>query len=341
MSTALRVLRAGHATVQDLGRPGFAALGIACGGAADQHAARTANALVGNPDTAPLVEITASDFTLRADRDVLVAVTGAADVVLVARGVCPAWELLPVRAGSEVHLPAPTAGLRSYLAVNGELSAARTLGSAAPDPLLGFTQTIAEGDVLHLTSRLDRVPTDPLPIFRLGVSPPAYAVAGVSTVAITPGPEHELLGDPRQLGETFGVMPDSNQVGLRLDGPELRLDRYAETLSRGVPVGAVEIPPTGGVIVLLRGRLVTAGYPVVAVATTTSLDVLGQLRPADRLRFAPTTVEAAVAELRAQRQAHAALAGRVRNALSARGLGHLVHPGHASRAASLGSPIGA
>lgn len=330
MTAGLQVLRAGHATLQDLGRPGFAALGVPIGGAADQHAARTANTLVGNADGSPLVEITATDFAIRPDRDLLVAVTGAAGSVSVGGRSCPAWELLPVHAGQEVHVPAPTSGLRSYLAVNGDLRAPRTLGSVAPDALLDFTQRITDGTVLEVDGGLDELPTGSLLLFRLGVARPSYAVNGVSSVVVTEGPDAALLsgGDP-WAGE-FAVTPQSNEVGLRLEGPRPEFTSYAELLSRGVPVGAVEVPPSGGVIVLLRARLVTAGYPVVAVATTVAMDVLGQLRPGDALRFTPTTVEAAVAELRGREARHRALAERVRNALASRGLGSHLQPDHAS-----------
>lgn len=330
MMSRLYVVRAGNATIQDLGRSGFAALGVPIGGAADQHSARTANALVGNADRSPLLEITATDFAVRADRDLLVAVTGAAESVSIGGRTCPAFELLPVPAGEQVHVPAPSTGLRSYLAVNGSLRATETLGSVAPDPLLGIAQLITDGALLEVDSAFHELPIGSLPLFRLGAVRPRGAMSGIHSVAITAGPDLALLGGEK-LNDTFAVTPQSNHVGLRLEGHTPALASYDEILSRGVPVGAVEIPPSGGVIVLLRGRLVTAGYPVVAVATTVALDVLGQLRAGDRLRFTPTTTEAAVAELRAREARHLSLAERVRNAFAARGLTHVVHPAHASR----------
>src|SRR3954453_38071 len=86
VAEALVVEQAGYATVQDLGRPGLAPLGVSANGAAgrpparaaDAHAARTANVLVGNRPGAPLLEATASALTVRARRPLLLAVTGAA-----------------------------------------------------------------------------------------------------------------------------------------------------------------------------------------------------------------------------------------------------------------------
>ena len=331
--TTLRVLQAGHATLQDLGRPGFAALGVPAGGAADHHAARTANVLVGNADATPLIEITASGLAIRADQHLLVAVTGAATTVLVGGAPCPSWELLLVPAGVEVEVPAPAVGLRSYLAIGG-FDHPRTLGSVAPDPLLGIANALVEGDLLRPDLPTVSLPQDGMPFFRLDAAHPGHAVRpgdGVGTVAVTAGPDlHLLVGGADRLEQTFTVGSESNQVGLRLDGPALDLAGHEEILSRGVPVGAVEVPPSGGVITLLRARLVTAGYPVVAIATTLALDVLGQLRPGDRLRFTVTTVDDAVAALRDRERARHALAMRVRRALVARGLGAALSPLHAS-----------
>ena len=51
---SLEVVRAGAlTTVQDLGRPGWAHLGVPRSGALDPAALRLANGLVGNPGTRP------------------------------------------------------------------------------------------------------------------------------------------------------------------------------------------------------------------------------------------------------------------------------------------------
>ena len=74
----LEVVRSGPlATVQDLGRPGHAALGVGTSGAADRHALRLANRLVGNPEGAAAIEITLGGFAARFDGLARVALAGA------------------------------------------------------------------------------------------------------------------------------------------------------------------------------------------------------------------------------------------------------------------------
>src|SRR5207244_9886299 len=81
MSVGLEVLAPGlHTTVQDLGRPGYQAIGVPVSGALDGFSVRLANALVGNSLDSPALEILLSGPTLEVAADtvrVALAGTGA------------------------------------------------------------------------------------------------------------------------------------------------------------------------------------------------------------------------------------------------------------------------
>ena len=326
MREAFVVERAGHATVQDLGRPGQAHLGVSANGAADAHAARIANVLVGNRCSAPLIEVTGSSFGFRTRERLLLAVTGAAGRLLAGGVSCPLSEPVVVDAGCPVQVELASSGHRMYVALNGEVSAAQVLGSVAPDPVLGIGRRLGPGDVLHLSSRFSGLdhPYSRLPLFRLAAPP--IPLRPVLAVDVTAGPDADEFDGG--LTGAFTVSPLSDHVGLRLSGPVPRRQVATEILSHGVPVGAVEVPPNGGLIVLLRGRLVTAGYPIVAVATTTALDRLGQVRPGDSLTFRSRSVESADAELRERERALTELAARVARAFRHVGLAHVLDDEH-------------
>jgi allophanate hydrolase subunit 2 len=105
----IEIVRPGPlATVQDLGRPGHAALGVPSSGAFDRAALRLANRLVGNPDGAAALEITLGGLELRLHRPATIALTGA---------VCPGapdWDAaVSVPGGTVVWLGTPASGLRS------------------------------------------------------------------------------------------------------------------------------------------------------------------------------------------------------------------------------------
>jgi allophanate hydrolase subunit 2 len=98
-----------------------------------------------------------------------------------------------------------------------------------------------------------------------------------------------------------------------------------------VPVGAIEVPPSNELLVLQRGRPVTAGYPVIAVANRTAQSALGQVRPGDVVRFQRTTIDQAVTAHRKQQRAVDALAQRVRTAFGQLGITTAEHAAEATK----------
>jgi 5-oxoprolinase (ATP-hydrolysing) subunit C len=319
----LTLLRAGLTTVQDLGRTAGARHGLPAGGALDQFAARTANVLVGNPQGAPLLEITATGLTCTSSVDTLVSVVGAADRLTVDGLPCPLREPVSVLAGSRIVVGAPVVGLRTYLAVHGGVAAPTLLGSVSPDPVLGFGPRLRDGAALELLREFPAVDHPHLrhPAFRIGSAHTRGPRAGDVVVEVTDGPDRSEFGDTarRLFDGPFVVGPHSDAIGLRMTGHLPRRLTGGELLSRGMPVGAVEVPTGDQLVVLHRGRGVTAGYPVLAVVTATGLDLLGQVRPGDTVRFRRTTVAAAVAELRSRQAAIDRLDRRVRAAFAAIG----------------------
>jgi biotin-dependent carboxylase-like uncharacterized protein len=317
------------ATVQDLGRPGHGHQGISENGAGDRWSTQVANTLVGNPPGAPLLEVTSSSLSVHVDTDVLVCVTGADTEPCVAGRPAPSWDPFVLGAGDSLVVPAPTRGLRTYVAVAGSLTARTVLGSVAPDRMLGAGTYLGQGDEIELTSCLCgwRHPCFAHPLFRLGVVRPSWSTRSV--LDVTGGPELAEY-DERELVGPWPVSAQSDAVGLRTEGPTPTRSTSSEILSRGVPVGAVEVPPGGGLLILLHGRLVTAGYPVPYVVTTAGIDRLGQARPGDELLLRQVPLEEAVAQGHARRHRLVQLAKRTATALRSSGLDALVRPGHLS-----------
>ncbi len=165
-------------TVQDLGRPGFAHLGVPASGAADPGSLRQANRLVGNPDHAACLELTLGRVALRFGASATAALAGAAAPMRLAiptdqpeantdrsntageptrggpgggtaadradaEGGDPAWQPSPgtpfsVPAGAILRIGPPPAGLRSYLAIGGGVAVPAVLGSRSADSLSGL-----------------------------------------------------------------------------------------------------------------------------------------------------------------------------------------------------------
>ncbi len=113
-----------------------------------------------------------------------------------------------------------------------------------------------------------------------------------------------VKGRPRFFNnESFFVSPDSDRMGIRLDGPRLERSEDVDLLSEAVAPGTVQVPPSGKPILLLNDCQTIGGYPKIAHVITVDLPIAAQLCPGDRVRF----TEVSIAD------AHALLLERERN----------------------------
>ncbi|MGY2082735.1 5-oxoprolinase subunit C family protein [Blastococcus sp. SYSU DS0539] len=268
-------------TVQDAGRTGWASIGVPRSGAADGPAAALANRLVGNRPAAAVLETTAGGLRLRAERTVLVAVTGAPVPVSIDGRPAPFAAPTTLLAGAVLALGGPPAGLRSYLAVRGGVDVPPVLGSRSTDTLSGLGPPVVTAGTR-------------LPVGSLAGEEPVVDVAPVGpppdrpVLRVLPGPRRDWLDAAAWaalVGQPWRVSPDSDRVGLRLAGPRLRRARAGELASEGLVPGAVQVPPDGAPVIFLADHPVTGGYPVLAVVVTADLPVAAQLRPGDVVRF--------------------------------------------------------
>jgi biotin-dependent carboxylase-like uncharacterized protein len=283
--TALHVLRTGPlATVQDLGRPGYADLGVSPSGACDRGALRLANRLVGNQEDAAAIEVTAGGLAVRPTAPVLVVLTGAPVPVTVDGRPAALFEPVLVRAGQVLSLGRPVSGLRSYLAVRGGLDVPPVLGSRSTDLLSGIgPERLAEGMELPVGTASGSVPRASFV--------PAVALSNEIAVEVRLGPRHDWFTEAavRRLTATgWEVSADSNRIGVRLTGPKLERSRTEELPSEGVLRGAIQVPASGQPLVFLSDHPTTGGYPVIAVVASGDVDKLGQARPGQLVRMTAT-----------------------------------------------------
>lgn len=289
--------------LQDLGRPGASWWGVATNGAADQFSLSYANALVGNDLGLPCLESTVTDLVVRFADDTIAAVAGAQADVTIDGAPARTDQAFHVPAGATVAIRGLRGGVRVYLAVVGGFRATTTfLGSVSPDRTLDFGETVRPGAELAYRA----VPRDALPAHPFGYPHlPSAAVApdGRARLSVLPGENVDLFADDATIlhSEEYVLTDKTDAVGSRLRGPVPRRLDTDEILSRALPIGAIEVSGDE-LLVLNRGRGLSAGYPVVGVISGPSMDTLSQLLPGAVIRFAPVSIEAAVRERR--RRAH-------------------------------------
>lgn len=274
-------------TVQDLGRPGYAHLGVARSGALDAPALRLANRLVGNPETAAGLETTLTGATLRLAAPAVVAVTGAPCVLSADGRNLPFGAPVELPAGCELQLASPATGVRSYVAFAGGIGVAPVLGSRSTDTLSG----LGPGP-LRAGSQLPLLEAAPPPA---GADDPAEPVVGEwesLVLRVRLGPRHDwftLAARDTMLSCAYRLSAKSNRVGARLTGEALVRANAMELPSEGITLGAVQVPADGQPLVFLADHPTTGGYPVIAVVDRADLPLLAQARPGATVRFAPWT----------------------------------------------------
>ena len=89
----------------------------------------------------------------------------------------------------------------------------------------------------------------------------------------------------RFTNEEFAVSPDSDRMGVRLEGPELKRQDKSDLISEGVAPGTIQVPPSGKPILLLGDCQTIGGYPKIAHVITVDLGIAAQFRAGDGVRF--------------------------------------------------------
>lgn len=270
--------------VEDLGRPGWASLGLSPSGALDRQSLRLANQLVGNPAGAAGLEILLGGLRLRIVTASTVAVAGAEGIVTLNGAEVPLNQAVRVAPGAVLDFGAPLFGLRYYLAVQGGIDAPQLLGSRSTDMLSGEGPApLTSGEQLGTGREPAGNGSYRLPAVRRAPDPGRAIV-----VRVDPGPRADWFDDDswrRLVSQEWTLSPDSNRIGARLLGRPLKQVRLEELPSEGMVLGALQVPPSGLPTVFLADHPVTGGYPVIAVVRRTDLDLLGQARPGQRIRF--------------------------------------------------------
>jgi biotin-dependent carboxylase-like uncharacterized protein len=281
--TTLEVLSTGPlALIEDLGRPGYAHLGVTGSGAADRRSHALANRLVANARDRATVEVTFGGFAARVHGDdVAMAVTGA-DADPTADGISFGLNSIRyVHDGQVIALGTPRSGLRSYLAVRGGIDVDPVLGSRSYDVMSAIgPRPLQAGDVLTVGAHTEDFP-------ELDQAPVAPIGRDVLELVVVPGPRDDWFDDPDALVRTDWVTSErSDRVGMRLTGRPLRHRRPDRQLpSEGAVRGAIQVPPNGLPVILGPDHPVTGGYPVIGVVVDRDVDAVAQVRPGQHVRM--------------------------------------------------------
>jgi allophanate hydrolase len=298
-----------YASIQDGGRRGLRRVGVPWSGVLDPARMKIANALVGNPAAAPVIEHFDCGLAFKVVQGrVRVAVAGAA-VVELSHGQSadriPCWRSICVAEGDTLRIRALQAGRLVVVALGG-LQAQETLGSASTYARAGIGKPLATGD--RLNARFKDAADLVLP------QPPPDADAPIRVVA---GPQAGHFSDDalEQLcAEPFAVTEQADRMGVRLRGPLLqhRSDAHKDIISDATVPGSMQVPGSGQPIVLLADAQTAGGYPKIATVISADLGRLANRRSGETLRFQLIDVASAEQAAKAHAAATAQLVASIR-----------------------------
>ena len=303
----MRIERPGmFSLLQDLGRLCHQRIGLPVNGPMDEWSHRLANALVGNPADAAVLECTLTGPRVSFGQDVLIALCGADLQASAERRPVPLQRPVMLHAGVALEFGECRSGARVYLAVRGGFATEPVLGSRSTyvrGGIGGFQgRALKKGDVLPLGPVARETPLAGLlrdsGLRVLADLPRAMALPGhlPGRLRFVPGPHWAHFTEEAQ--QAFAALPyaitqETDRMGARLSGQALKLKAPLELVSEATVFGTVQVPPDGQPIVLMADRQSAGGYPKIGYVCSADLPLLAQSRPGETLGFTPVNQQAA------------------------------------------------
>lgn len=277
-------------TIQDTGRFGYQQYGIPVSGAMDKFALRAANRLLDNMECAAGLECTLFGPKLRFLNNTLIVIAGGDLVPLLNDQSLPMWEVVQVQKGDTLSWRGIRNGCRAYLSVAGGIDVPVVLGSRSTYLRAGIGglegRALRAGDVLKsvpvssekmkcLIGR--KVPKELIPEYK-----------SFEEIRVILGPQADHFPEESIatfLNSRYTITPESDRMGYRLEGPEIKQKGKADIVSDGIPWGAVQVPGNHKPIILMADRQTVGGYTKIATVITPDMSKLGQMKPGDKIRF--------------------------------------------------------
>lgn len=307
MTDTLTIHRAGPGlTLQDMGRPGYLALGLSRGGAADRLALAEGAALLGQSTDLTAIEMTGMGGEFEATRDTRIALTGAPMAAAI-DGTRIAWNAshtLPAQA--RLTIGSASEGVYGYLHVGGGFHPPERLGAHSAHLAAGIGALLEAGD------RIDLGPDDRT---TTGLMLPKDTRFAGGTIRILPSIHTDAF--PQELCTRFedtAFTRDTrgNRMGVQLkwEGDGFLPEIGRKIVSEVIMPGDIQIIGDGTPYVLLSECQTTGGYPRIATVLPCDLPRIAQAPAGAPLNFSFVTLEDAVEAERKATQAIADLPKR-------------------------------
>lgn len=287
--TIMKILKPGmYTTIQDVGRYNYQKSGMSVSGAMDQFSLKVANILVGNKDSEACLEATLFGLEIKFDGDALIAVTGANLGPMINNKAVDMWSGVKVSGGDVLSFGAAKTGCRGYIAIANGIDVPLVMGSKSTyvkGKVGGFKgRMLKAGDEIKIGSlgennfnSIVKLPTEFIPSYNKD-----------NTLRVVMGPQDDYFtedGINTFFNTPYEVTNEFDRMGYRLSGSKISHATGADIISDGITMGSVQVPGHGAPIIMMADRQTTGGYTKIATVITPDIDIVGQLKPGDSIRF--------------------------------------------------------
>ena len=287
--------RAGIAsTIQDSGRLGTLHAGIAAAGAMDPLALKAGQHCLGHHAGEAAIEIAYGNVSATPSHDCALVVTGAPAMLLIDNESVPMRSVHTLSAGQTLTIGPPSEGIYSYLHVSGGFTTRPIFNSRSTSPREGIGGLhggyLRDQDAVPIGD--GAAPTD---TYRADPGLCSIEQRALLTLRYVPGYQYDELAPEliqRLNGDHFEVTSKANRMGITLIGPPLKTG-VESLLSEATCQGAIQIPPDGNPIVLMKDRQTMGGYPIPGAVIESDCVRLAQARPGQTIRFVACTPQEA------------------------------------------------
>ena len=240
------------------------------------------------------IEIAYGNVRATPSHDCTLVVTGAPALLLIDNEPAPPKSIQTVGAGKTLTIGPPSEGIYSYLHVAGGFCTRPIFNSQSTSPREGIGGLhggyLRDHDVVPLGDNASLIDTHRADPGLCNIKQRA-----VLTLRYVPGYQYEDLAPAliqRLNQEHFEVTAKANRMGVTLNGPLLKTG-VESLLSEATCQGAIQIPPDGNPIVLMKDRQTMGGYPIPGAVIESDCVRLAQARPGQEVRFAACTPQEA------------------------------------------------
>ena len=301
MTARFKVLHAGpFVSVQDTGRTGYKRFGVTGSGAMDRFSFAMVNTALEQPRHNAAIEVSLGGIDIQCTEGSVAACVagGSFNIVLDGKQLssCSTFVMQP---GSVLRIRPGEWGSWSYLCFAGLLQSVGWLGSQSVHLDSGLCgRPLQTGDEIEIAN----------PATELKVTGNFQNVDRLkpdSTLRVVLGPQDryfEAASIDALFSEEFTISAEYNRMGVRLNGPALKIAAALDMPSEPIARGSLQVPGHGDPLLLLADHQTTGGYPKIATVISCDQDSFTQLRSGDSVRFKCVEVNEAIAATRDKHQ---------------------------------------